>query len=230
MFLALDTVTHFCSVALAERNGKLLAAFHEPQTRGHAETIVPLIEKAFEKGKTKPSSLEGIVVTAGPGTFAGVRIGLSAARALAFATGAKVLALTSFEALMGLARLRHGTNLPPLVLAAVPGRGDENAAELFSQPNPTRPPWTSLHRPKTLATGEAAAWLAGKPALVVGPAADRLVREIPSAAIAAESAWPRAEDLLRLMDFFPKGRWGKRATPFYLRPPDARPSVLIPHG
>ena len=230
MFLAIDTVTDVCSVALANAEGKLLASLGQRQERGHAEAIVPMIARALQKAKTSPDALQGIVVTIGPGSFAGVRIGLSAAQALGIATGAKVLGLTSFEAAMGLAVLRNGDKLPRFVLVALSGRGDERAAELFAPAQGKMPPWASRKGPKTLGPGEAERWLAGKSALIIGSAADGIARGLPGARVGGGLAWPRAEDLLRIKDFFPRARWGKRASPFYLRPPDARPSVIVPHG
>jgi tRNA threonylcarbamoyladenosine biosynthesis protein TsaB len=230
VFLALDTAADFCSVALADGPGRLLASFHQSQARGHAETLVPMIERALKKARTTPAALRGIVVTIGPGTFAGVRVGLSAARALGFATGTKVLGLTSFEALMGLAVLKHGGRLPPRVLTTIPGRGAEVAAALFSPAKEKRPPWTLRKGPATITATEAGAWLGNGPALVIGPAVGGLAPTFSGGEVSTENAWPRAEELLRMKDFLPAARWGKRPSPFYLRPPDAKPSVLLPHG
>ncbi|HXV73517.1 MAG TPA: tRNA (adenosine(37)-N6)-threonylcarbamoyltransferase complex dimerization subunit type 1 TsaB [Sphingomonadales bacterium] len=230
MLLALDTVAGYCSVALADAGGDILASFHEDQERGHAETLIPLIGRAFRKAKTDAAALRGIVVTTGPGTFAGVRVGLSAAKALSFAAGAKVLGLTTFETLMGLALLKHGARLSPFVLVVLPGRGAERAAELFARHEKQSPPWKRIAGPETLQAGRAESWLKGRNTLLFGPAAEGLQREMAGAGIRAENAWARAEDLLRMTRFFPRARWGKSVSPFYLRPPDARPSVIVSHG
>ena len=82
--LAIDTATPACSVALFEQD-HLVASEYEEIGRGHAEKLVPMIASLPGKGRA-----DQILVNCGPGSFTGVRIGLSAARALAMAWNAKL--------------------------------------------------------------------------------------------------------------------------------------------
>ncbi|WP_246218728.1 tRNA (adenosine(37)-N6)-threonylcarbamoyltransferase complex dimerization subunit type 1 TsaB [Parasphingorhabdus halotolerans] len=84
--LAIDTATPACSVALFD-HGEIVASNYQEIGRGHAERLIPMIKALPDNGRAKK-----IIVNCGPGSFTGVRIGLSAAKALALAWNAKVSA------------------------------------------------------------------------------------------------------------------------------------------
>jgi len=75
--LVIDSASEACSVALVEA-GEVIDYRHEVIGRGHAERLVPLIAELTNGGRA-----DVIAVGCGPGSFAGVRIGVAAARALA---------------------------------------------------------------------------------------------------------------------------------------------------
>ncbi|MCR2833362.1 tRNA (adenosine(37)-N6)-threonylcarbamoyltransferase complex dimerization subunit type 1 TsaB [Parerythrobacter lacustris] len=96
--LAIDCATEACSVALFE-DGALIAGDFAVLGRGHAEQLVPMIARLPGKGKA-----QRILVSRGPGSFTGVRIGVATARALAYAWGAECLGYPSLALVAAQAR------------------------------------------------------------------------------------------------------------------------------
>jgi tRNA threonylcarbamoyladenosine biosynthesis protein TsaB len=113
--LAIETASEACSVAVFD-DRRLIARDHRMIGRGHAEALVPMIAALPDKGRA-----DRILVSLGPGSFTGVRIGLATARALGFAWGAEVLGYPTL-ALVG-ARAWQPT-LRPVTVCMNGGHGE----------------------------------------------------------------------------------------------------------
>ena len=96
--LALETSGASLGVALRDDSGLL---FEENVVAGalHGKALAPLIRKALASRQFKPADLGAVAVSLGPGSWTGLRIGISAAKALAWGAGLTLVAVPSFEAL-----------------------------------------------------------------------------------------------------------------------------------
>ena len=96
--LAIDTATATCGVALTE-DGRLVAdaRLHRPNV--HNEKLVGLIQWLFNQAEWRFEDLSGVAVSIGPGSFTGLRIGLSVAKGLAFAVDRPVVPVNTLDAL-----------------------------------------------------------------------------------------------------------------------------------
>ncbi|WP_319409665.1 tRNA (adenosine(37)-N6)-threonylcarbamoyltransferase complex dimerization subunit type 1 TsaB [uncultured Desulfosarcina sp.] len=96
--LAVDTSTASCSVALFNGDRLLEEAVYTAG-KTHSRHLMSMIRNVLENCRCDPADIGGIAVTRGPGTFTGLRIGISTVKGLAVATGAPVVGISSMAAL-----------------------------------------------------------------------------------------------------------------------------------
>ena len=121
--LALDTSTRTASVAVVH-DGRLLASV-EDQVSTHSEKLVLLVDLALRQAELRLSDLDAIACGMGPGSFTGLRIGLSTAKAFCFALAKPLLPVSS------LAALARGADVHGLILAILHAKRDELYAGLY---------------------------------------------------------------------------------------------------
>jgi tRNA threonylcarbamoyladenosine biosynthesis protein TsaB len=97
--LAIETSGRTGSVALVDEAGAIEEA-EFPYGLQHAAGLIPLIDELCKKRGWKPADLEEVYVSAGPGSFTGLRIGITLAKTLAFATGVKLVAVPTMRVLV----------------------------------------------------------------------------------------------------------------------------------
>jgi tRNA threonylcarbamoyladenosine biosynthesis protein TsaB len=94
--LGIETSASVCAAALW-RDGGVVACERAAMARGHAEALMPMIERVMQG--MEYAALDAVAVTAGPGAFTGLRIGLAAARGIALAARVPAIGVSAFDAI-----------------------------------------------------------------------------------------------------------------------------------
>ncbi len=98
MILQIETATTVCSVALAAE-GQILACIEANQRNIHAEKITVFIGELLASTRTSYQQLDAIAVSSGPGSYTGLRIGVSVAKGLSFALDKPLISVETLEAM-----------------------------------------------------------------------------------------------------------------------------------
>ena len=114
VILCLETSTTNCSVAIAV-DGEIIALQEDNNNKySHAEKLHSFIDQVLAESGILKSSLQAIAVSKGPGSYTGLRIGVSAAKGLCFAIDVPLIAIPTLEALAHQAVVENGYIIPML--------------------------------------------------------------------------------------------------------------------
>jgi tRNA threonylcarbamoyl adenosine modification protein YeaZ len=128
--LAIDTALAACSAAVFDTDGGIVASESEAMTRGHAEALMPMVARVMAKAATRFDKIDRIAVTVGPGSFTGLRVGVSAARGLALAAGKPAVGVATTTAYAA-PYLADNDKIP--VLIAIDARNDQAYMQAFGE-------------------------------------------------------------------------------------------------
>ena len=103
MILSIETATTMCSVALG-RNGKVMAVKELNRGYTHAENLTVFIREVMNEAKVEFPQLDAIAVSKGPGSYTGLRIGVSAAKGLCYALEKPLIAVGTLYSMFASAR------------------------------------------------------------------------------------------------------------------------------
>lgn len=219
--LALETSQTAGSVALLE-NGILVAEKPLPPAERSAKTLAPEIDALLSENDWEPASLGLIVVVRGPGSFTGLRIGVTTAKMLALALDCPLISVLTNDVLAE--QVRQAYPAEALRGRIIKTAIDAHRQELFTVEHRVDEQGT-LHRSREVQLQEAAAWLAAldEQSIVTGPVLKRLASKLPTSALAAPPhEWePRAgvAGMLGWRDFCADRREDPaQLVPFYIRP------------
>jgi tRNA threonylcarbamoyladenosine biosynthesis protein TsaB len=250
--LAFDTCFGACSVALSRslssdvavpetRAVQVTSRFARMQT-GHAEALMPMIGAVAEEAGIGVGQIDRIMVTHGPGTFTGVRVGVAAARALALATGARA---SGFSSLALIAREVRERLLAERCAEVFGGSGHAPAAWMFEELAKMdiavaidarrgqiyfqlfggEQQGGALTTPLLVSPEQAVGYLRQRATTVAGSGAEL---------VAAAGAGSHSQLIRRYEDIEPNARYllafatgiaADPLRPLYLRAPDAKPQV-----
>jgi len=98
LILQIETATQTCSVALAQ-DGKLLSFLEKTERNIHANVITVFVEEIMQKAGKQYVDLDAVAVSMGPGSYTGLRIGVSTAKGLCYALDIPLIAVNTLEAM-----------------------------------------------------------------------------------------------------------------------------------
>ena len=219
LILAIDTALDACAAGVLDTDANTLIA-HKSQImqRGHAEALMPLLARVIKDCGIGFADLDRIAVTTGPGSFTGLRVGISAARGIGLAAEKPVVGVTTLAAYAAPLLREHGKHP---IISAIDARHHHVYFQVVSGDG------ASLIAPRVASIDEAldaarfgAPQLVGNAANILG---DRWPSDLPTpllidAQLAPEIQWVAWLGAAVDPELSP-------ARPYYLRAPDAKPQT-----
>jgi tRNA threonylcarbamoyl adenosine modification protein YeaZ len=215
--LAIDTALNACSACVLSSDGpEPLARETLELERGHAEALLPLVERVVSQTDGQFTRLGRVAVTIGPGSYTGLRVGIAAARAIGLAAGVPVVGVTTLSALIA---AFVQSDKRRLLAAAIDARHGQVYFQLVA------PGGRTVIPPSLMGIREAVRLVGSGPVTVIGSGAPAVAAEAlavgvdalaPPGPAAPEIAWVARLGLAADPEqALPK--------PLYLRGPDAKP-------
>jgi tRNA threonylcarbamoyladenosine biosynthesis protein TsaB len=227
--LAFDTCFDACSVAVWRSDTGAITAERELMRRGHAEALVPMIERTMQAAQLSFSDLDRIAVTNGPGTFTGTRVGVTAALGLAFAHELPVVTYSSLQCIARAAIDALGADaagVDGIVVARDAKRGSVyiEVTGMSGQ---------EIAAPALMELSVASNLIAGQRYFILGNGKDLFTAQALAGHV---TSWPGSmppdgieqPDARFLLQDAADRTPAAAPAPLYLRPPDATPSSVPP--
>lgn len=112
--LSIESATTNCSVALAKDGNVIAVKELNAANYSHAENLHDFVQQVVDKANLKINQLDAISISKGPGSYTGLRIGVSAAKGLAFGIGIPLISIGTLEALALQLKIESGLIIPML--------------------------------------------------------------------------------------------------------------------
>ncbi|MEJ5080313.1 MULTISPECIES: tRNA (adenosine(37)-N6)-threonylcarbamoyltransferase complex dimerization subunit type 1 TsaB [unclassified Ochrobactrum] len=215
--LALDTASSWCAAAIYDSGtDTVLAEVSEDIGKGHAEVLMDYIGRVMTQSGIAMTDLDCVAVNVGPGSFTGVRIGVSAARGFALALERPAIGISAFDALASEVAISH-PGKPVLVLLEA-HRGEIYAQSFDADSKATTGPMV-LPRDEALALIQQQS----SETVLAGSAANAL-----NEVLAGTFSTARVEPTARIGTYAKLAALrepGEAPKPLYMRGPDVKPQT-----
>lgn len=214
--LAIDCSASLCAACVYDAGaGKELGRKVLDLGKGHAEHLMAVIDEALNAGGVSFADLGRIAVSIGPGSFTGVRVGVSAVRGLALALNIPTVGVTTLEAL---AAETHDQLGPRNVLAALDGGRGEIQAAVYDEAGAV------LFAPAVIDLNRATELAAQFSPALAGTAAQMIAAAMPSHEFSL-GPLVTTTDIAVYARLAAAKEPGEKPKPLYLREPDAKPQA-----
>lgn len=134
MILCLETATKTCSVALCDRTG-IISVVESHENKSHATQLTLFIEELLKNANVRPADLEAVAVSKGPGSYTGLRIGVSVAKGIAYGASLPLIGIDTtrsmFNGIINTAEESYGTDKTSLFCPMIDAKRMEVYYSLF---------------------------------------------------------------------------------------------------
>ncbi|MDR0582242.1 MAG: tRNA (adenosine(37)-N6)-threonylcarbamoyltransferase complex dimerization subunit type 1 TsaB [Prevotellaceae bacterium] len=215
-FLLIETGTAVCSIALA-RGAQIVALRENKEGRAHAQMVAPFIHEIIHEQHCTIADVDAVVVSEGPGSYTGLRVGVSTAKGICFGAQKPLIAVNSLLSLVHVAIANHclpssGCLIAPMI--------DARRLEVYTALFDAQGNQLSGITAEIINENSFAETLAQQPVLFIGDGADkcRTLLQHPNALFAGITA-SAAGMLLPAIDAFAQRKFVDAAyfEPFYLK-------------
>lgn len=181
--LAIETTERYGSVALLDGSA-VLSAVSLPHDRRSAQTLAPAMDEILRTNGVKPQDVTSVAVVTGPGSFTGLRVGVSTAKMFAYAVGAAVTALNTFEVIAQ--AVAEKPEPPRFLTVGVDAQRGEIAVQSFEY----RSEYVFINDPQLLSLADWLKQAEKAPSLCyTGPALERYHGKMPDVRLAPQEFW-----------------------------------------
>lgn len=210
--LAVDTAAHLCAACIYDSARDTVSARAvEDIGRGHAEHLFAIVETALDEASLTYSDLDRLAVCVGPGSFTGVRIGVSAMRGLSLALSLPVVGVTRLDALA-----QDAPRGEPLFVVLDARRGGVYA-QAFDEEG------LAEGEPAVLSVEAACKMVERSGAVLTGSGASLLIAAGAQSRVVSDASTPDVATIARIASLADVP--ADKPKPLYLRSADAKPQI-----